>query len=80
MANLWHPGSVLPENHQPITPHDVNQLARPMVIYALTAGTVTIVSEDGVAVTYTVPANWTSPIFTTRVMATGTTASVVGLY
>jgi len=63
----------------PITPDDNADLPeRPRILFVKTAGTVTIVCEDGVEDTYDLPANFELHISPVRVKATDTTADVVG--
>lgn len=67
--------------HFEITPSDTVDLAvRPRALRCGTSGTVTIRDENDVDVTYPVSAGEVLPIRAVRVLATGTTASVVGWY
>lgn len=75
----WQLGAMFPEQHVPITPDDDVPLPQPMIVYALTDGDVTIVDKNGTAVTYSVLANWYSPIPAVYVMES-TNATVVGIY
>jgi len=70
------------KNAELITPDDGNDLAFPRSVYTLTAGDVVLIPQGGtVAVTFTgVPANTMLPVRAKRVLATGTTASLLGVW
>lgn len=69
-----------PRHHVSITPNDSADLSREMLIYAATAGAIAVHDMDGTAITYTVQIGDILPIIAKRVLSTGTTATVVGLY
>jgi len=65
--------------HVAITPSDSADLpVRPRVIYCHAAGNVLIRDEMGVNLTYTLVQGQILPVSATRVLATGTTATVYG--
>ena len=65
--------------HYAITPNNGADLPRrPRAIRAMTAGTVAIRDEAGTDITYTVDAGEVIPLRAVRILATGTTATVVG--
>jgi hypothetical protein len=67
--------------HFAITPSDTVDLAiRPRVIKVLTAGNVALRDAGGTSITYAVLAGDVLQFSAMRIMATGTTASVVGWY
>jgi hypothetical protein len=70
------------KNAELITPDDDNDLAFPRSVYTLTAGNVVLIPQGGtVAVTFTaVAANTMLPVRAKRVLATGTTASLLGVW
>jgi hypothetical protein len=66
-------------NHNPVTPSDTAANAFD-ALHVGVAGNVTCLDVDGTSATYTVPAGGYVLCRTTKVMATGTTASsIVGL-
>lgn len=70
-----------PRNHVTITPSDANNLSRPMLIMAGTAGDIVIVDENGTSITYTVTAGSILPVIAVKVPSTNTTVTqVIGLY
>jgi hypothetical protein len=76
-VNLEAPG----RGHFPITPSDtVDMLVRPRAIYCLTAGNAVLQDANGVNVTYALTAGQVLSFGPTRVLATGTTAALVGWY
>lgn len=78
--NAWNIESAFPNYHFDITPSDVTNLPRPMVIYCVADGDAVLVDKAGTAYTYTMVAGQIIPMQVERVNATGTTATVVGLY
>ena len=65
--------------HFTITGDNSNDLAiRPRAIYCQTAGTIAITDEFGTSITYNVAAGQVLPVRAIRVLATGTTATMVG--
>lgn len=67
--------------HFPVSPSDTEDLpVRPRSIYCNTAGTVALRDVDGTDVTYSVTAGTILPVRCSRVLATGTTATVAGWY
>lgn len=70
------------QHHQMITPSDTVDLAvsgeRPRVIYCLAAGSVAIRDAAGTVITYAMVAGEILPFSPTRIMATGTDATLVG--
>lgn len=76
-----HPrGLASPANrHATITPSDTDILpVVPRVLYCITNGTVALADLAGTVVSYPVVAGQILPFSPIRVMATGTTATVVG--
>lgn len=69
-----------PRNHVAITPSDSADLPREMLIYCTVAGNVVVRDSNGTNMTYTVVAGDILPIIVKRVLATNTTATVIGLY
>lgn len=68
-----------PTRHFTITPSDSTDLAiRPRALYCQTGGAIAITDEFGTSITYTVSAGQTLPFRGIRILATGTTATVVG--
>ena len=69
------------EVHYAITPSDSVDLAtRPRALYVNVDGTVAIQDKLGTNITYNVTAGQVIPFRGTRVLATGTTATVVAWY
>lgn len=67
------------DTHFAITPADGADLVpRPRAIYCQTTGTVAVMDRTGAVVAYAVQAGQVLPFRAMRVMATGTTATVVG--
>lgn len=67
--------------HFAITPSDSVDLAiRPRALKVLAQGNVVVRDDGGVDITYPVVAGEILPIRAVRVLATGTTATVVGWY
>ena len=69
------------DRHMSITPNDTP--ARdpiPRALRAMTAGNVAIADADGTAITYAVNAGDIIPFRATKVLSTGTTATVVAWY
>lgn len=67
--------------HYEITPSDSEELPiRPRALYCTVAGDAVIRDELGTDVTYPLSAGEVLPIRATQVLATGTTASLVGWY
>ena len=68
--------------HRSITPSDTVDLAvsgeRPRVLYCTVAGNVALRDDLGTTITYALIAGQILPFSPQRVMATGTTATVVG--
>jgi len=68
-------------NHYTITPSDSADLpVRPRAIFALTDGNAVLRDQAGVDVTYPVTAGTLLPFRPVRVLATGTTATLVAWY
>lgn len=68
-------------NHYEITPSDTVDLpTRPRAIYCKTDGNAVLQDTGGVNVTYTVTAGQVLDLRATRVLATGTTATLVAWY
>ncbi len=64
--------------HRVITPNDLADLPfKPRAIIALTSGTVAIQDKLGTSITYSVIAGDLLPFRPTRILATGTTATLV---
>ena len=69
------------EVHYAISPSDSVDLAtRPRALYVNAEGTVAIQDKLGTDITYNVTAGQIIPFRGTRILATGTTATVVGWY
>jgi len=67
--------------HFTITPSDNTDLAtRPRALKVTVGGNVVVRDEGGVDITYPVVAGEILPLRAVRVLATGTTATVVGWY
>ena len=67
------------KRHHAITPSDTVDLdPRPRALRVLTAGNLALLDELGVSITYPVVAGEIIPFRAVRVLATGTTATVVG--
>lgn len=65
--------------HYAITPSDSADLpVRPRAIYCKASGDIVIRDDDGTQITYTLAAGDVLPIRAVRILATGTTATVVG--
>lgn len=73
--------SEFPSNHYAITTSDTVNLPTEMLVRAGTAGTVTLVDRNGVAIQYTATAGEVLPVLAKRVNATGTASTgLIGLY
>jgi hypothetical protein len=69
------------EHHFTVVPSDTLDLPfRPRSLYINTAGTVRMREVDGTEVTYNVTAGQILAFRPVRIMATGTTAAVIGWY
>ena len=69
------------DDHFAITPNDGVDLATvPRALYVNVAGTLVLHDKSGTAITYNVTAGQVLPLRVRRVLATGTTATVVGWY
>jgi hypothetical protein len=80
MNNNFNKAAEFPAEQFTITPSNTDGIPQgPLVIYALTAGTIAAVDKNGTAVTYTVAAGDLLPILVVRVNSTGTTATCIGL-
>lgn len=65
--------------HFAITPSNTVDLpTKPKVLYCAAAGTVALMDDSGTTLTYTLAAGQVFPFSPKRVLATGTTATVVG--
>lgn len=65
--------------HHAITPSDTVDLpTRPRALYCTGAGTASVMDEAGTSLTYTLEVGDRLEFRATRVMATGTTATLVG--
>ena len=65
--------------HFPITPSDSTDLAlRPRALYCLSSGLAVLRDEAGNDISYPLEAGRILPLSAVRVLATGTTASLVG--
>lgn len=70
-----------PSSHVAITPSDANELGQEMMIYVNVTGDVRITDDHDTTLTYTaVPAGTILPVVASKVWATGTTATVFGVY
>jgi hypothetical protein len=77
----FNKNEAFPSSHVAITPSDSADLSREMLIYVNVTGDVRVSDDGGNILTYlAVPAGVTLPIVATRVYATGTTATVFGVY
>lgn len=73
--------TTLPANAAAITPDDDNDLSpADQALYAAAAGTVAVTTVGGQSATFTVAVGDIVPVRASRVLATGTTATVLGLY
>lgn len=70
-----------PRNQIAITPSNTNDLPREgLIIFCTAAGNVVARGYNGVDVTYAVEVGDILPILPKRILATSTTATVIGLY
>lgn len=78
---MFNKASEFPKNHVTITPSDVNNLSRPMVIYCGADGNISVTDIHGTTVVYALVKGQIIPVLAEKVNATGTTsAQVIGLY
>ena len=64
--------------HRVITPNDLADLTfKPRAIIALTSGNVAVQDKLGTSIIYPIIAGYPLPFRATRILATGTTASLV---
>lgn len=67
------------DSHFAITPSDSLMISpRPRALYCQTAGTAALMDAAGTVVSYQVQAGQVLPFRASRVMATGTTATLIG--
>lgn len=65
--------------HATITPSDTADIpVRPRVIFCQTSGSLVLRDGSGTDISYTVTAGQILPLSAVRVLATGTTATVIG--
>lgn len=80
MNNNFNKAAEYPREQFAISKSDtVNIPQAPVIICALTAGTLTIVDMNDTAITYTLAAGQLAPVLAKRVNATSSTATCVGL-
>lgn len=79
-GQLFNRYSEFPKHHKALTASNSVNFSTPMVIYALTAGTMAVVDDSNAVITYTVAAGDLLPILAKRINVTGTTATFIGLY
>lgn len=78
--SLWNRYNKAAKNHKVIVPSDTVNMSTPCILVAKTAGTVTFLSYNDQVVEWTVVVGQTIPVVAKRVNATGTTATLVGIY
>ena len=80
MNNMFNRYSEFPKHHVAITASDTVAIPKgPLIIMALSAGTLIAVDASDVSITYTVAAGDILPVLVKRVGASST-AACVGLY
>jgi hypothetical protein len=77
---MYNRFSNLPRRHRTVTPSNTDALVTDYILYCTVAGTAAVVDKDGVQISYTLVAGDIVPVIAWKVMATGTTATLVGLY
>lgn len=78
--SLWNRYNKYAKNQKTIVPSDTVNMPTPCILVAQTAGTVSLVSYNDQVVSWTVVAGQTIPVVAKRVNATGTTATLVGIF
>lgn len=82
MNQAWQKDTKWPKTHFVITPSNTVDMPVVCLVYVNGAGDVSLVADDGTAITYTgLTVGTILPIQARRVNATGTTsASLIGIY
>jgi hypothetical protein len=78
--NSWNIEAAFPNRHFDITPSNTVPLPRPMILYCVADGDVVVEDKDGTQITYSMVVGQVLPLQVEKVRATGTSASVVGLF
>jgi hypothetical protein len=80
MNNMFNRFAEFPKHHVAITTSDTVAIPKgPLIVMALTAGTLIAVDSDNVSITYDVAAGDILPLLVKRIGASST-ATCVGLY